>query len=948
MWEKDTSYSNYYASPPCAYLGMVPNMKGDVTRLETSTYDLSAYPHVLLRFKHICKVSPMDAVRIEYRLSGQGWKTIPAETYLGNAMLYLTKGFSAASYAQWQAGDSLALPNSLWWKEESFDVSFEVGSDNAVQFRFVIEHGNVAGTQISYGWLLDDIEIIAAPYEVKPPIVEFMSPFVQGIIYTISPHTIKGRVKTQSGYAIQTPWLIYTAILNNVSVTDSVLMKPVISDSVWEGIIPPFVLGTTVNYFITGKDIMGNYASSSVSNYIITKNPHNYGNYSAAVASIDSPLRRQTVEGVTTPVIATIRNKGDSALTSLDIYTSINGTVTSRSWTGNLSWDMADTVHLGNYIPRANMYDTIMIWISNPNNATDPLLSDDTANVIFYGCAATMSGPYTVGTGGAFASINDFLAVLKDCTPAGNIILLLQTGIYAENWDLTNISNFMGNHTLTITSSAAHADSVVIKPASGVGIVLSNSNDLMIKNITVDVTAGTYGILFTGACSNVTIRDCKLLANPIIMSTGYAPIYKGSSTGIVDSVFIINNLLDGGYYGFYLCGGSSSSYNKHIVFDSNTVSNQSSYATYFYYTDLTSCSYNTILSRTTNASSIWYGLYLYFANGPVTGNHIKQCTTAITTPHGILLYYYHRYNTTDTGLVANNEIILYTTGTYYGIYAIYTKAKILHNSIYISGSGAANGIYISNNANNYMVIKNNNIVMESTTAFPIYLSATDNLSLYDMDYNNMYAPTNIGYAGAAKTTMAAWQQTITTDKHSVSIRPEFVNNMLNLELVNYNGLDCDFLQEVAIDKSGYNRRGFTAMGCYRGFGIYSSNATLKDIEAESGLILGTSNTVKAILTNRGTNILTNATLNWSFNGVIQSSTGVNWTGNLALMAKDTVILGTVTYTPAGYYTIKAWIHDLGSQQDMFSEDDTTEFTAYICPSAMNGAYLLLDIFFTVK
>jgi Fe-S cluster biogenesis protein NfuA len=1477
LWEKDT---NCYKSAPAAYLGMVPNMKGDVTTLETPAYNFEAYTHILLRFKHICKVSPLDIVRVEYKISGQGWREIPAETYLGKATKFLSKGFSASSYPEWQAGDSLALPNPSWFREESFDVSFEVGSDQAVQFRFVIEHGTVAGTQISYGWLLDDIEIITSTYEVKPPIVEFMEPFVKNTIYTTGPHTIKARVKTQSGYNIQTPWLVYTSTLNGISVTDSVIMKAVIKDTVWEGIIPQFVLGTNVTYSITGKDIQGNYAYTSLS-YTIAKSPHNYGNNSVFLTSIDSPIAGQTVGGVNTPVRIIIRNKGDSALTSATINWSINGVSQTYSWTGNLAWDMETLINLGNYTHRSNMYDTILAWVSSPNHVTDPVLNDDTLEIISFGCSATMGGNYTVGNGGTFSNINDFITVLKDCSPIGNITLLLQTGTYTENWDLSNIGALMGNYTLTITSATANADSVILRPASGVGInltkirnlvikaitvnaitgtyavqftdtcsdvvirdckllanptttssgyapiykastgiatnisiinnlldggyygiyfyggpgttasqygmnivfdsntitnsyyygtyfrngnfpscsyntilsrttsatywygmyiqacdgdiignrilqrntstapygiylyyhnyynttdtalianneimlyttssypgiyaysytrakilhnsiymsgsgaamgiyiysssytalvvtnnniimesstaypiyvsattylsqynidynnmyaptnvgyagaakttmsawqqtvtsdsnsvnvrpgfidstinlemsdytniqcnilpdvtrdinntlrtgtytsmgcyhpymsnvtlktitgwregvvsgqsdsvkiqlenrgtdtvtsltlnwsingstqtgvnwtgslalgenltltlgtitytagtytikawlsavngspdesakddtlnvsgyacssalngtysigatgtipswevalerasicgvsgdvifefqpgtyimsidlsnksslfgshsltltstthnaidvvfktttvgiTLNNSNNIIIKDITIDATAGTYAVQFTAACTNVTIRDCKLLANPTITATGYASIYKGSSTGIVDSVFIINNLLDGGYYGIYFYGGSSSSYNKHIVFDSNTVSNQYYYGTYFYYTDLTSCSYNKVLSRTTAISTTWMGMYLYYANGAITGNRIKQQTTSITSPYGIYLRYYNYYNTTDTCLVANNEIILNATSAYYGIYAYsYTKAKILHNSIYISGTGAANGIYIYNNANNYMIIKNNNIIMEASGAYPIYLSATANISLYDMDYNNMYAPTNVGYAGAAKTTMADWQQIVATDNNSVRLRPNFVDSTINLELVNYDGLECDLLSEISTDKEAAIRGGITAMGCYRGFIIYPINAKLTNIQAEAGLILGTSNTVKAILINSGTTALTNATLHWSFNGVIQSSTGISWSGNLAPMARDTVVLGTATYTPAGYYTIKAWLHDLGSQQDMFSSDDTTEYIAYICPSAMNGLYTI--------
>jgi hypothetical protein len=936
VWERDT---NYYVSSPAAYLGMVPNMIGDVTFLETPPYDLSAYDYVLLRFKHICKISPQDIVRIEYKIGGQSWNTIPADIYMGNATNYLTKGFSSGSYSQWMPGDSLAIPNPSWWREETFDVSFEVGSESVVQFRFVIQHGTAQGTQISYGWLLDDIEIIASPYQVRPPIVEFITPFVQDTVYTAGTHTVRAKVKSQSLYLIQTPWLVYTATHNGVSVIDSVEMTAIQSDSVWSGVIPQFVEGTTVLYSITGKDAQGNYSYAN-SGYVIAKAPHNFGNHSAALISIDSPVKGQTVGGVTTPVIVSIRNRGDSALTSATIHWMINGvTQTPYPWTGNLAWDMAASVNLGNYNFHLNMYDTVLIWIGN--NTTDPVLSDDTLSVIVYGCAATMAGNYTVGNGGVFSSVNDFLAVLKDCSPAGNITLLLQTGTYTENWDLSNVSNLMGNYTLTITSAAADADSVLIA-ASGVGITLANSNNLVIRAITVDATAGTYAIQFTGACTNVVIRDCKLLANSTIATTGgYAPIYKASSTGVVDNIFIINNLLDGGSYGLYFIGGTSSSYGQHIVFDSNTVSNQYYIATYSSDADFTSCSYNTILSRTgtTNVYAGWYGFYLQYINGPVMSNRIKQQTTTITSPTGIYLSYYNYSYTIDTGLIANNEIMLYATGAYQGIYASYTNAKILHNSIHVSGSGAAHGIEIYSTPYSSLVIKNNNIIMSSSSAYPIYVSATTYLSQYDMDYNNMYAPNYVGYAGGSKTTIPLWQQTVTTDLHSESVYSGFIDSTINLEMSDYTGIHCNILPDVDRDIDNVFRAGaFTSMGAYHGVSPYAVNATLKSItDWRSGSISGQTDSIKIQLSNTATDTITSLTLNWTVNGSAQ--TGISWAGSLASGQSLILTLGATTYA-AGTYTIKAWISTVNGASDESKSDDTLSVSGYVCASPLNGTYTI--------
>jgi hypothetical protein len=98
-----------------------------------------------------------------------------------------------------------------------------------------------------------------------------------------------------------------------------------------------------------------------------------------------------------------------------------------------------------------------------------------------------------------------------------------------------------------------------------------------------------------------------------------------------------------------------------------------------------------------------------------------------------------------------------------------------------------------------MIIKNNNIVMTSTDAYPIYLNSIANVNLYDMDYNNMYAPTFVGYAAANVTSINDWQQIITTDKHSTCVNPNFIDVSAHMELSDYTGLLCPFYPDVIKD-----------------------------------------------------------------------------------------------------------------------------------------------------
>jgi hypothetical protein len=263
-WRIDTNYS---VSPHNSIRGVVPNMLGDSIVLLTPAYDFRGMTFVEMRFQHICKVSPADIVRIDYRISNGRWYTIPASNYTGKLLNYGTQGFSAASYTEWMAGDSLAAPLSSWWKQETFDLSNIVAGD-LTEFRFILKRGSTQGTQISYGWLLDDIEFITATYEVILPVVEFVEPLITDTVYNVGPWTVNAKVKTTTTVPIVNPVLVYTATNTEGSVTDSILMTMVAGDSLWSAKIPQYIAGTKIVYSIAGRDATGNEVSIT-SNYYI-------------------------------------------------------------------------------------------------------------------------------------------------------------------------------------------------------------------------------------------------------------------------------------------------------------------------------------------------------------------------------------------------------------------------------------------------------------------------------------------------------------------------------------------------------------------------------------------------------------------------------------------------------------------------------------------------------
>jgi hypothetical protein len=691
------------------------------------------------------------------------------------------------------------------------------------------------------------------------------------------------------------------------------------------------------------KDIEGTY--------ILGSNTTNMGAYHGlqAVSGNAALLevlnwRDGSVLGQTDAISVLLQNRGADTLKTVTIEWLSNGlSQPPATWTGSLAPNQSTIASLGTvtYIPAEN---TLQAWIKDLGTLTDLYPHDDTISITGQVCLP-LKNVYIIGTdaGSDFVNVADALAYVRRCGVNGNLTFKILPGTYNEI-NLSGISSSLGGNKLTITSSTDKANDVIItRSSNGAGITLSQSNNIIIKDITVDVTARTsnsYAIQFTGACTNVLIRDCNLLTNPAATATNaISVIHKANNTGIVDSIFCINNTLDGGSYGVYFYVGTASTYGKNIIFDSNTVSNQYTYATFLYYNDFTSCSYNTILSRETgNIGSSWNGLYMEYTNGPIVGNRIIQRSKTITSPCAIDFTYYNNRHTTDTGLIANNEIIIHTASTSsYGIYAHNTfYAKILHNSIFASGTGmvGGRGIYINSEAEDILELKNNNIVMKHPEAFPIYLSTNITVDQYDIDCNNIYAPKNVGYAGGAKTSMEAWRQIVTTDKHSVSILPLFVDTAVSLELSSSDGLLCKIHPDVPVDINNAIRPAITALGAY-----------VQKPALHDAMLLGISPWKDKFVRNQTLQIhvdmfnlcdlssVTSATFGWRINGQLQPTKTWNAPSAIQPYKQQNILVGYYKASNEDTVNVEVWIESLNGQADTITWNDTVTAVSVVAPLA---------------
>jgi hypothetical protein len=704
------------------------------------------------------------------------------------------------------------------------------------------------------------------------------------------------------------------------------------------------VRGHSTTSFTALAGLNRNYARANARFYYMEPTDSN----SIALVSINSPENAKTVlAGTLVPVKVTIQNRGINDLDSCEINWSLNGQIqSSYTYYGNLPEEFTDTLIIGSYLPTTNKWDTIVAWVSLPNGVPSSNTTDDTSKVTTLGCTI-FSGIIKVGAGENFVSINEVLNLIRFCGVSGDITLALK-GAFPENVDLSGFEDYMGGYALTITSFDNNADSAIIQPASGVGITLSRVRNFTVKNITVNTSAtGANAIQFTGACTNIVIRDCKLISDTVSASTSGGVVYKASNTGVVDSIFVINNLLEGGFSGFYFYGGTGYSlYGKHVVVDSNVVKNNRQHGIYFYYTDFISCSNNTILCRTANMGTAWHPLDIIYSNGDVTYNRIiKREAATVTTSNGIYSNNHNTYQTTAKALIANNEIIHTNipsgSGTIYaGIYLISSMSEILHNSIYMSGERDVRGIYVSSAVDNADIM-NNNIVVISSSGYPFYITGG---GTYNIDYNNLYGSVYVGYHGSDITDMETWRKLVPTDLHSVSLLPKFVDEPpTNLNPTVYRELFCPLIASVSDDIEKVSRYSTTTMGAYTR-DVVNQDLTLLSLSSWSTKIIASQTVqVNVEVLNTGISALTNVTFGWKLNGVVK--TPANWTPTSALGSfeqESDIPIGAFDASSDTAFDVVVWIESINGQADIVHWEDTVSGMAVVVPMVEFAAPFVAD------
>lgn len=446
---------------------------------------------------------------------------------------------------------------------------------------------------------------------------------------------------------------------------------------------------------------------------------NSFGPNDVGIASIDSPY---AFCAGTKDIYATVSNYGINQVDTL----TINWTIDGVSQTAINYYGVLDTaggtgsttaqIRLGS-ATWTSAPKSIKVWTSNPNNVADTVGSNDTAFSII---KASLSGKFTIGTGGDYVDLIEAAEDLSNFGVCGAVEFDIKPGTYNGHVEIGPIVGASSVNTVRFVSP--HVDSVTVQH-SGTGlnslmntIELKGADWVSFENMRIE-SDGTYGfaVHLMNQADHNTIKNCVIQANPSVTSTYSIPLvisgsetyyYTAGNNGNYNE--FSNNEVIGGYFATTCYGQSVFAPTKGNKFLNNNFSQMYYYGPYLFYQD--SCTFqDNVIDGYRNTSANYGAYFYYFSNFDIQRNYMKHVYYSY-------LYYanYYNWNNTDNGIFANNTII--STGTSYALYGFrMSRTNFWHNSVYGKGSYL---IYMPYGTGNDM---RNNIFWYEGNLYALYL-----------------------------------------------------------------------------------------------------------------------------------------------------------------------------------------------------------------------------------
>ena len=634
----------------------------------------------------------------------------------------------------------------------------------------------------------------------------------------------------------------------------------------------------------------------------------------------------------TSSVAVRLKNYGSSPVTSVSIGWSVNGVIQNDyGWSGTLGVGVTSSpIEIGVF--DFFSFDTLNIsaWTNIPNNTPDTDVRNDTFNLYYFHPA--FNGVYSVGEQGDFPTISRAVEAIEKAGVCGAVIFNILPGLYEEQVSIHEIPGVNESDTIIIQS--------LDRDTSSVQIVMNGPQDY------------TFGLL---GADHITIRDLTIAKYRWQDHTALQLSNRANHNHIWNNHFI-GSVTDHGdgyddYFSVVRLKDGPNSYN-------DIVGNTVHYSTYGITADGT-FDRNNIVKNNQLIDQYDTGIDLSGQRGVIIeNNHVETIRSARSyTGYGIRLrsssgtnmvrnnyvngFYDHgidvrgvRSYGADTNWVYNNMI---SRTLVYGVNVEFSNnVKIVHNNVYL-GTSWKDGAAVHTDYDSLILIRNN-IGYNYNKGYGLFVEDDPERDLITFDHNNWYAPIEsfVKINRTDFTTIQELKDVTGQATGSMAINPRFVANndvhILNDTLAS-KGLA---IAQVNTDFDG-DPRPITrpTIGADEGV-FFDFDASVISIDQVTNQCEGATAKIYVTIRNLGLQNITNAVINWSANGVLQSP--FNWAGNLNT-AENTFSteIGVLNFTDEDQ-VIKVWIASVNGVNDENPVNDTT-LSDLLVPS-MDGTYVI--------